>query len=169
MTFTTFLAGGAGLVALLAASALLLPRHVQIERMAVIDQPPEAVLALAGSNQGYQLFNPYRSADKDLKITFFGPQSGVGSGFHFDGKDGKGSQTIASVSADRVVYDIDLGAMGKPVQQITARPQGSGSTVTWSMEADLGMNPIARIFGLFMDRMIGNTLEQGLKNLATSA
>lgn len=169
MTFTTFLVGAAGCIALVAASALLLPRPVQIERAAVIKSPPEATLALAGSNRGYQVFNPYQTADADLKITLFGPQTGIGSGFHFDGKDGKGSQIIAGITGDQVTYDIDLGAMGRPVQHISARATTGGSMVTWRMEADLGMNPIARVFGPFMDRMIGNTLEQGLGNLANAA
>ena len=37
--------------------------------------------------------------------------------------------------------------------------------VTWSMEADLGFNPISRYFGLFFDSMIGPDFEKGLNNL----
>jgi hypothetical protein len=36
------------------------------------------------------------------------------------------------------------------------------------MQADMGLNPIKRTFGLFMDKMIGKTLEQGLSNLNTA-
>jgi hypothetical protein len=46
----------------------------------------------------------------------------------------------------------------------------SNSTeVTWSMETDLGYNPIARYFGLFFDKMIGDDFEKGLDNLNTIA
>jgi hypothetical protein len=30
----------------------------------------------------------------------------------------------------------------------------------------MGFNPVFRIFGLFMDRMLGKTYEMGLKNMA---
>jgi hypothetical protein len=36
------------------------------------------------------------------------------------------------------------------------------------MDADLGSNPAMRIFGLFMDRMIGKIFQRGLVNLAAA-
>ena len=42
----------------------------------------------------------------------FGPAEGIGSGFRFDGKEGKGTQTVTEVTATRVTHLIDLGAMG---------------------------------------------------------
>ncbi len=168
MNILTLLGGGTAVIAVTAACTLLLPRHVHVQRQATVAAAPEAVLELAASNRAYQRFNPYLSADPKLNITHFGPESGAGSGFHFDGKDGKGSQTVATVTDESVRYDIDLGAMGQPVQMITATPTAAGAEVTWSMDMDLGYNPVARIFGLFMDKMIGKTFEQGLDNLATA-
>ena len=84
----------------------------------------------------------------------------------FEGKDGTGTQTVAEVGPDRVVYAIDLGPMGQPRQSLTARPVAGGTEVVWRMEAEMGANPVFRVFGLFMDRMMGKTFEQGLRNLA---
>lgn len=165
MTIFQILTIGAGTIALAAAGSLLLPGKVRVERQAVIDATSEQVVALASSNAGYQQFNPFRTADPDLKITPFGPTSGIGSGFHFDGKGGKGSQTVADMTENSVRYQIDMGPMGQPVQTITTSPSQGGLLVTWSMDAEFGINPVQRIFGLFMDRMIGNTLQQGLANL----
>lgn len=168
MTIWTILAGGAGVIVLAAAGTLLLPRQVHVSRQATLSAPPEAVLKLAASNDGYQQFNPYLTADPQLKITDFGPNTGVGSGFRFDGKEGKGSQTVSAITATSVRYDIDLGAMGQPKQEISAVTSAGGTLVTWSMDMDLGINPVARVFGLFMDGMIGKTFEQGLDNLASA-
>lgn len=166
MTILQLLGAGAGLLGATAAGAMtLLPRHIHIERSALISATPQDILTLAASNRGYQQFNPYKTADQHLKITPFGPDQGVGSGFHFDGKEGKGSQTVARVSENAIAYDIDLGAMGRPRQTISVQPVTEGTHVVWSIETDLGLNPLARIFGLFMDRMIGQTLAQGLRNL----
>lgn len=165
MTLVQILAASAGVAVLIVAATLLLPRHVRVERQAVIGADAGAVLSLAASGAGYQRFNPYKSTDPDLSITLFGPASGVGSGFNFKGREGKGSQTVSAVTGDAVEFDIDLGPMGKPRQTIRAEQRADGAAVTWSMQADMGFNPIARVMGLFMDRMVGPTFERGLTNL----
>lgn len=165
MTLFQILAGGATLVALLAASPLLLPRHVHVDRQAMIDADARSVLALAASGEGYQRFNPYKTTDPDLSISLFGPASGVGSGFRFEGREGRGTQTVSEITPDAVRYSIDLGPMGQPVQTIRAEARDGGTRVTWSMTADMGFNPVARVMGLFMDRMVGPTFERGLANL----
>lgn len=166
MKIATYAVGG---LAVLSLATYLLPRHVSVERSAVLDVSPQAVLTLAASNAGYQQFNPYKSADPALKIDLFGPENGVGSGFRFDGKDGKGSQTVAAVSTDMVSYNIDMGALGKPNQFIKVAPKEAGTEVTWRVESDMGFNPVFRVFGLFMDGMMGPTFETGLANLADAA
>ncbi len=168
MTLWTLLLGGLGVVAISAAGTMLLPRHIHIERQSTLATTPDAILALATSTQGYQAFNPYKSVDPNLSITPFGPTNGIGAGFHFDGKDGKGSQTISEIGPSHVRYDIDLGAMGQPVQSIHAIPTNDGTRVTWRMDMDLGFNPVARVFGLFLDKMLGQTFDQGLANLAAA-
>lgn len=160
---TAFIAGG---LVVLTTASFALPRHVSVERTAKIDATPGEVIALAASNEGYQTFNPYSKLDPDLQIDLYGPIAGVGSGFHFDGKDGTGSQTVADVSADKVTYAINLGALGQPVQSISAISAASGTQVTWRMDADMGFNPLFRVLGLFMDGMMGPTFELGLENLA---
>ena len=37
--------------------------------------------------------------------------------------------------------------------------------MTWTVTTDMGFNPVFRVFGLFMDRMLGKTYELGLKNI----
>jgi hypothetical protein len=169
MTILTTAAIGAGVIAATLLATQLLQRDVTVLRTAQVQASPGEVIALLASNEGYQKINPYKDSDENLKITLFGPTSGVGSGFHFEGKDGKGSQTVARVTDSSITFNIDMGAMGQPKQIVEVRPSAGGSAVEWRMEADLGRNPIARIFGLFMDRMIGKTLDQGLTNLNTSA
>lgn len=158
-----------GVLTLTVAATYMIPSAVHVERTAIIDAEPAKVIALASSTEGFQRINPYASTDPDLKITPFGPATGVGSGFHFDGKDGKGSQTVAAVTADQVTFAIDLGSMGTPTQTISVAAASEGTKVTWSMDTDMGMNPIARVFGLFMDRMMGPTFDRGLKNMADAA
>ncbi len=157
------------IIAILAIIALLtlpLPRRVCVTREAIVPMSPEDVIARTASTRGFQTFNPYASTDPSLKITPFGPAEGVGSGFRFEGKEGKGTQTVTSVTGNSVTHQIDLGNMGKPVQVISAVASGAGAKVTWSVTSDLGFNPVFRVFGLFLDGMLGKTYERGLRNLS---
>lgn len=155
--------------AVLAVATLALPRHVSIERSAMIDAAPQSVIDLAASNSGYQAFNPYKDLDPDLKVEMFGPATGVGSGFAFESKDGAGQQTVAAVTSEQVTFDLDLGPLGQPTQAISAVAVNGATEVTWSMDMDLGMNPVFRVMGLFMDGMIGPNFELGLANIAEVA
>ena len=166
MALSTILLAAAAGAGLLLLGTQALPGRVTVTRSATVAAAPGAILTRLASTDGYQTINPYRTTTPDLKIEAFGPAEGVGAGFRFDGGGTRGTQTVRTVDAARVVYDIDLGAMGQPVQTVTARPAGKGSAVTWTMEADLGRNPIARVMGLFMEGMVGPTLEQGLSNLS---
>jgi hypothetical protein len=169
MSLLSILAYGAGAVVVLAAGTLLLPRHVSVERVATIQGDPAKIIAMAASNEGYQLFNPYKTQDANLKIELFGPASGVGSGFKFASKDGTGSQVVTAVDSTSVSYAIDLGSMGKPNSKISVAADGVKTKVTWRTDMDMGMNPIGRVIGLFLDGMLGKTYETGLKNIESAA
>jgi hypothetical protein len=169
MSLTSILGYGAGFVVLLTAGTYLLPRHVSVERTASIAAEPAKIIALAASNDGYQKFNPYKDSDPNLAVELFGPASGVGSGFKFKSKDGSGTQVVTAVTDTSVAYDIDLGSMGKPKSSITVAPDGAKTKVTWRTEMDMGMKPIGRVIGLFMDGMLGKTYEAGIRNLETAA
>ncbi len=160
MSILSYVGYGAGVIAILAAGTMLLPRNVRVERVATIAAAPADVIAIASSAESYQTFNPYKKADLALSIEVFGPATGVGSGWTFDSKDGKGQAVVTKVAADRVEYALDLGSMGKPNQTISVTPDGSGSKVTWAMDADMGNNPIGRVMGLFLDGMIGTKPRQ---------
>lgn len=167
MTFSTpvLLGCGALIAALLVPFAL--PKTVQVERAALIKASPADIYKLIASNTGFQTFNPYKDTDPDLEITLAGPESGIGSGFAFKGKEGEGTQFITAAIQNRsVTMQIDLGSMGRPVQTFDLQPLDGGTQVTWGMEADLGFNPVARVFGLFMEGMMGPVYERGLNNLS---
>ena len=164
---TTMIAMGAVAVAAIVAIPLFLPNHATAERSAVIAAEPGELFPLIASNSGYQRFNPYKAKDPDLKIEMFGPASGIGSGFAFDGK---GTQTVVALEENRsVTMQIDLGARGKPVTVFTLEPVGAGARVTWSTRSDFGLNPVGRVIGLFLDGMLGPDYEKGLKLLGNAA
>ncbi|MEL6966913.1 MAG: SRPBCC family protein [Pseudomonadota bacterium] len=167
MNTSTILAISGAVIVGIAALPFLLPSSVNVKRTAIVTAEPAAIFALLRSNSGFQTFNPYKDTDPNLKIELSGPNEGVGSKFSFAGKEGKGTQTITALEENKgVTMQIDMGAMGKPVQRFTLTPTTGGTQVTWNVSMDFGMNPIGRVFGLFMDGMMGPVYERGLDNLA---
>lgn len=154
-------------IALVALILILLPDRKTISRERLVPAPAAPILDLVASNEGYQSFNPFKDKDPNLKLEMFGPDHGVGSGFTFSGKDGKGSQTVAAVVPNEsVTLQLDLGPLGRPVTTFMFEPEDSGTRVRWTTTAQFGLNPIARVFGLFLERILGPEYEHGLDLLA---
>ena len=144
-------------------------RYTTISRAGRIDAAAAEVLSLVSSTEGFTAINPHRTADPKLELTPFGPSNGVGSGFAFSGKGGKGTQVVSEVTDHHVEYAIDMGSMGQSTQRIVATPAShDGCDVEWSMTFDAGRNPMLRIFGLVANRVLGPTLDSGIRNLAST-
>lgn len=157
--------GALGGAAVLAAP-FVLPSSAIVERRRVIQAPSADIFALLSSNAGFQAFNPFRDAEPDLEIELSGPQHGVGSSFAFKGRRQAGTQTIIAIDDNRsVTMQIDLGWMGKPVQTFRLVPMAGGTEVIWRTQSRFGWNPLGRIFGRFMDAMLGPLYERGLADL----
>lgn len=144
-------------------------RFSTIARRGHVDTDASQILEAVSSTAGFTSINPHRTADPKLVITPSGPPTGVGSGFAFRGKDGKGTQTVAEVNDSHVIHDIDMGSFGRSRQRISATPSPAGGCdVEWSVTLDAGHNPLLRIFGLMADKVLGPSLETGISNLASA-
>ncbi len=129
------------------AAAYLLPRNVRVERSATIGAPQATLFTLLNSFKQFNKWSPWFELDPGAKYTHEGPGAGVGARLSWVGNPrtlGSGSQT-------------------------TLAPEGTGTKLTWSMDVDLGMNPIARYFGLGFEGMIGRDFDKGLALLKTFA
>jgi len=54
---------------------------------------------------------------------------------------------VAHVTDRSITYNIDMGAMGQLKKIVEVRPSAGASAGERRMEADLGHNPIVRVFG----------------------
>ena len=159
----------AGLVVLLAAGAFLLPREVAVERSIAIDAPPDAVFPHLNSTQAMGEWSPWLGRDPNIQLAFSGPETGAGNKLDWTSEVpevGNGSQEItAVVENERVETALDFGEMGTAEAWLTLAPSGDSTEVVWGFVTDTGMNPMARYFGLMMDKWVGGDYETGLANL----
>ena len=162
----------AALVGVLVAVGFVLPRQVHVERSVSIGRPPADVFPLANSLKRFNEWSPWKDIDPTAQITFSGPDSGVGSSMHWAGNRqiGTGTDTIIASDTDRQVrLELDFGPQGKATSAIQFAPASDGTTVTWTLDMDVGASPVGRYAGLFMDRIIGPDYERGLARLKALA
>ncbi|HEY2464281.1 MAG TPA: SRPBCC family protein [Steroidobacteraceae bacterium] len=168
------LVGLIGLLIILVVIGLILPRHVQVKRSVTINRPASLVYATIDSFVLFPKWSPWQELDPNMSQTTEGPRDGVGAKLVWKGNDkvGSGTQLITASTADQsVASDLDFGDMGAAKSLMTLTPDGNMTRTTWTVDVDMGANPIGHYFGLTMDGMLGKDFAAGLgklKNLVES-
>lgn len=162
------LGGLAALVLLLVLVAFFLPQKYRVERTAVVQARPEIVFAQIGDLRAWKNWSVWHERDPAMKVSYSDQPTGVGAWSQWESKtEGNGKMTITSYEPPRAAkYRLEFPDMGMiSTGELTLKPDGGGVRVVWSSEGDLGMNPMNRWFGLFLDGMIGPDFEKGLSKL----
>ena len=163
-----------GIVAVIAAILIVAafqPSEFRVTRSATLAAPPAAVYAEVNDFHRWASWSPWEKLDPNMKRTFEGPASGVGSSYAWEGNGdvGAGKMTITeSKPAESVLIKLEFfkPMPGLCPTEFSFRPDGAGTKVTWTMS---GTNDyLAKIFCLFMnmDKMVGGDFEKGLASLS---
>ncbi len=160
-------AGLAVLVLLLVVVAFFLPRHYRVERSVVIDARPEAVLAQVAVLPAWKAWSAWHARDPQMKLAYSTQTTGVGAWSSWESKkEGSGKMTITEQSATKVTYHLEFPDVGmQSTGTMELIPAAGGVRLVWADTGDLGMNPMNRWFGLFLDKFIGTDFQTGLANL----
>ena len=164
------LVGLVAVLVVLAVVGLILPRHVEVKRSVAINRPASLVYATINSFVLFPKWSPWQDLDPNMSQTIEGPRDGVGAKLVWKGNDkvGSGTQVITASSADKsVASDLDFGDMGTAKSLMTLTPDGKMTRVTWTVNVDMGANPIGHYIGLTMDGMLGKDFASGLSKLKT--
>ena len=163
------LIGLGGLVIVLVVVAMVfLPRIVPVERKVVINAGPEKIYSHIANLEEWQKWNPWGAKDPSMKLSYGDKTVGEGASYSWESESqGSGTMTITKVvEPTRVETALDFGAQGKAKAHFDLKSVGENQTeVVWHMDADMGNNPIGRVFGTMMDGMIGPDFEDGLRRL----
>ena len=161
------IAGLAVIVLLLVLVAFLFPRQYRIERSLVMKAKPDVVLPQVADLRSWKSWSAWHERDPNMKLSYSEKTTGIGAWSAWDSKkEGNGKMTITAQAPTKVDYllefiDVDMKALGT----IELAPDPTGVRVVWSTTGDLGMNPVNRWFGLFLDKLIGTDFERGLANM----
>lgn len=169
------LIGLAVLIALLAVGTYLTPRMIHVEREIEAAAPPAKVFAIVNSLKRMPEWSPWQDMDPAMQQSFSGPDSGVGSTMTWKSDKsevGSGTMKIVNAVTDKEVHtELDFGPMGTAKSFMRLQPAGTGQNtrIVWGFDTDLGMNPMSRWMGFWLDDWITADYDKGLAKLKTVA
>ena len=148
----------------------LQPADFRVSRSLAMAAPPAAAFAQVNDFHKYDAWSPWVKLDPKAKISYEGPDAGVGAKFNWAGNSdvGKGSMTIVESKPDEQIR-LDLEFVepmaGKCDTLFTFKPEGEKTIVTWNMAGK--NNFIQKAMSLFMncDKIVGDQFEIGLNNM----
>ena len=160
------------LLILLLVIGWFLPSTFQVARSVDVAAPPEKVYALVADPRGWRRWSVWNQRDPAMQITYSGPPSGTGAKWEWKSKSqGDGAMTFTAAEPPRrVAFDLyfpDFGTTSKG--ELAFEPRGATTHVTWTMNGDMGKNPLFHWMALAADGMIGKDFEAGLAGLKSAA
>ncbi|MBP7141701.1 MAG: SRPBCC family protein [Opitutaceae bacterium] len=168
------LIGLAAILAVILIVAAFQPADFRVERSAKLDAPVDSLFANVNDHHKFALWNPWMELDPNVKNTFSGPDSGIGSACSWEGNSsvGAGTSTIVESRPNELVrmrMDWRKPMEGTPTVDFTFKPDGGHTVVTWAMYGK--NNYIGKLVGLFIDceEMCGPQFEKGLAKLGVVA
>lgn len=161
-----------GLGLLLFAGGYALSPKFSVSRSTTIAAPADKVYALLDDPRQWKRWSVWNQRDPAMQISYSGPPSGAGAGWAWTSRsEGDGKMTFTAAEPPRrLAYELYFPDFGTTsTGALTLAPAGPGTRVTWSMDGDMGSNPLMRWIALFGDRMVGPDFESGLSNLKALA
>jgi uncharacterized protein YndB with AHSA1/START domain len=162
------------LVGVLLVVVAMQPNDFKVSRSATLAASPAALFEHVNDHHKFVVWNPFMKLDPNVKNTFSGPESGVGSVCSWDGNSdiGAGSCTIIESKPGELVrcrMDWKRPMEGTSTVDFTFKPEGDKTVVTWSMYGK--QNFMAKAVSLVMncDKMVGPQFEKGLASLGEVA
>ena len=164
------LIGIAALILLLVVVVSRRPAAFTITRSATMAAPPAAAFAEVNDFRRWESWSPWAKLDPAMTQTYDGPAAGVGAKYAWAGK-GKvweGRMAITESHPDALVR-IHLEFV-KPMKAVNPtvfafKPDGTGTTVTWTMTGTNGF--VGKLFFLLLniEKMVGKDFEKGLASM----
>jgi uncharacterized protein YndB with AHSA1/START domain len=160
----------AAIIALFCVVAAFQPEDFKITRSATIAAPPSDVFGHIEDFHMWESWSPWAKIDPAMKVTYAGPEKGVGAMYSWVGNRdaGEGKMTILeSRPPNHLKIDLDFAApiASKNVIEFATIAEGDKTNVTWTMTGK--RNFAMKAFSLLvnMDKLVGADFEKGLAQL----
>ena len=161
-------------IAILLLIVVTQPGDFRVERSATLSASCGELFERLNDHHKVSEWNPFLKLDPNVRITYAGPDSGVGAVCSWEGnsKVGAGSCTIVESKPNELVrcrMDWKRPMEGTSTVDFTFKPEGGKTIVTWAMYGK--NNFMGKVVSLFMDcdKICGPQFEKGLADLGAVA
>src|SRR5688572_30446386 len=102
--FKKLLTGLVLIIAAIMAYAATKPDDFKVSRSAIMNAPASEIFEQVNNLKAWDSWSPWANLDPDAKITYAGPEAGVGAKMSWDGnmEVGKGSLVITESNTQRI-------------------------------------------------------------------
>ena len=149
--------------------SLFLPKIIRVERSVVIQAPVETIFGQVNTLKNWENWSARFKMDTAVHSKYSGAASGEGAVYEWKSgkpKVGEGKITITrSVPFDSISTEILFSKNMKTAGSFIFKKADGGTKVSWLLEENAGNNPIQKIIGLFMGKIVGPDIEKGLAGL----
>lgn len=164
----------AALVVALVVLVAMQPDEFTISRSATMAAPPSTVFAQVNDFHKWEAWSPWAKLDPNSTAEFSGPDAGEGAAFHWSGNDevGEGTMTILESRPHeliRINLEFTRPFADTSTAEFAFKPDGDGTTVTWSMHGENSFIEKAFCLLMDMDGMLGPQFDKGLASMRTIA
>jgi len=157
------------LLAIFIVISLFLPSDIKVERSLIINAPAYIVFQQVNNFKNWEKWSPWFKMDTIMEKKYSGSESGNGSkiNWHSNNKNvGSGSMIITnSYEPDSILIDMNFMQNGIAKTKFCFKNEIAGTKIIWTMNSYIAQNPISKYFGLFIDKMLGADIEDGLASL----
>ena len=145
---------------------LFLPRKSHVESNTYINASPEIVFDQINILKNWEKWSPWQAADSTMKLTYYGPLSGVGAAYSWTSKhSSSGNMSITESEPYKSIQtELDFGARGKANAPWHFEKADKGTKVTWAFD-NQKMGYFERYFIVLFKKTMINTFNQGLAKL----
>lgn len=148
------------------------PEDMKVTRSADINAPSDKIFEQVNDFHKWDAWSPWAKLDPNMKTSYSGPDSGVGSIYSWTGNDevGEGKMTIKSNHPPKqIVIDLEFikPFAAKNLTEFDFKAEGEKTNVTWTMIGKKNFMMKAFCLVMNMDKMVGADFEKGLAQLKT--
>jgi hypothetical protein len=151
-----------------AVGIYFLPNNYTLTNSIVIDRSPELVYGQVSDFNKWAAWSPWQEQEPTAKVTYEGTPGNEGHKMSWSGeKVGEGSMTLVATAENEslICRDVFVKPMNSTAKDYWRFETDSNRTkVTWITTGGLKY-PFGRLFGLAVDKVVGETERHGLENL----
>ncbi len=160
------------LVIVAVGGGMVLSPTFKVQRSATIQAPAQKVYELVADPRQWKAWSAWNRRDPNMRIEYSGAASGTGAVWAWQSESqGDGRMTFTTAEPGRKLgYDLYFPDFGTTSSgELAMTESGNATQITWTMNGDMGRNPLYRWMSLFADNMVGKDFSEGLANLKALA